>query len=831
MSLKFVIRKSIFTLLIILISSYLILPLDVAQAAVSPQIADFLCDKGIFYYDNGKYAQAIQEFKKALLANSGSVIAKEYLSLLMKKTKKIDPERKVLSQAVEPEPNILKTEADKSYVEVKNLEEDIIKNIHKPKLTQENIKIAGQNIVSAPEHALNVLDINDQQLYKNGILEMPAYMESSFIVKGKNISRFFSDQPAYLTIERKSADELQFDPMQFGETFVYVWDDMGRKTIKLKIGPSHKFEEQFRKASLQEAGPDLAAPFKLSYSASNGSFYSGRGIGDQKRQGLFYTYSSSLVGETPFGNFDSAIHANRDQSGQYSVTNLRMGITEGHYDNLKDITLRWFDFTPTFGAFGFPAADLRGVLLEAPMFDKKLSYSAFNGALLGGFFSTASNNSGLSQTRKAWLEGLGVNYSLTNELGLRSFYVQSSGPDRAQPVLTNKVSGLGTFYHHRWFNASTEMASDYLGNISYTGRTGFNFSRLRMGLSMTESNKNFASVFGGQPATGSTSGTLTADYLVSDNVRFSNTLSGYRDKVFGNPDRPTRPNYDSDSRIYWNMDPHTTMEFGYRMRDQMGTISPSVTELKDVTYRKQIFFIRRLNTFLTYQNSKSKYFTSSAQNFNNNSILGGFSARLVGQLYGSYTRQLNFLYNKFSGESSDPSFQEFALNYYRQIFTSPYYLRCRLVYHDEERTGSLLSYLSGEDRLEGEGELTFRPNPDTECFLKARVAEIWAEREGVAKRMDLELDLGVSFAWDTGLRWNTVGSIYGYVFYDLNADGIKQPQEKGVPNVEMQILGRPSVKTNSIGYYKLDRVVGKTAKVLLNSGSIPAGYSVTSDAQ
>jgi len=824
-------RKIVPTLLIVLISLQLILPLDVAQAAVSPQIADFLCARGIFYYDNGRYTQALQEFKKALLANSESVIAREYLHLIENETQKIyteapDGKNKVSHNAslgvVESELDMLDKQGSQkktrdigtaqSNIEVKDLEEEIIKGIRKPPPGREKTKIAEQIIVPAPEPAL---DIDDQQLYKNGILEISAQMESPMIVKGKNISRFFSDQPVYLTIERKGPGELQFSPMQIGETFVYVWDDLGRKTIKLKVGPSRKFEEQFRQASLQGVESDQPAPFKLSYSADSGHFYSGRGIGDQERQGISYTYSSSLIGETPFGNFDSAVHANRTLSGQYTVTNLRMGITEGHYDNFKDIRLRWFDITPAFGAFGFPTADLRGVLLEAPMFDKRLSYSAFKGALLEGFFSTVSNASGLSKTRKAWLEGLGVNYRLTDELGLRGFYVQSSGPDRAVPILTNKVSGLGTFYHHRWFDIGTEMASDYLGNISYTGRTGFNFSRLRMGLSMTESNKNFASVFGGQPATGSTSGTLTADYLISDNIRFSNTLSGYRDKVFGNPDRPTRPNYDSDSRIYWNTDPHTTMEFGYRMRDQMGTISPSVTEIKDLTYRKQIFFFRRLSTFLTYQNTKSKYFSSSAQNFNNNSIMAGFSCRLIDDLYGSYTRQLNYLHNKFSGERSTPLFQEIALNYYRQIFDSPYYLRCRLVYHDEENTESVLSFLSGEDRLEGEGELTFRPNPDTECYLKARVADIWAEREGIAKRMDLEVNLGVRFVWDTGFRWQTVGSVYGYVFYDLNADGIKQPGENGVANVEIQVLGQSSVKTSNSGYYKLDRVVGKKAKVLI----------------
>jgi hypothetical protein len=101
-------------------------------------------------------------------------------------------------------------------------------------------------------------------------------------------------------------------------------------------------------------------------------------------------YTSSAIGETPYGMFDTSVQGNRTNLGQYRVSNVRIGLTDAHFDELKDIDIRMFDYSPSFSAFGFPVSELRCVKIDAPMFRKSLNYSAFWGAIPAGDFTFLS---------------------------------------------------------------------------------------------------------------------------------------------------------------------------------------------------------------------------------------------------------------------------------------------------------------------------------------------------------------------------------------------------------------------------------------------------------
>lgn len=841
-------KKIFLTFLISLLSLQLLVPRDVVEAAISPQISEFLCEKGISYYDLGKYPEALTEFKKALLANPESAVAKEYIStieeaqpetratteedILKKKVSYVNSVLNTMEEAWKNKPEI--TGVKKRSTPVTRLQGTSLQEFEKTIASQKQAPQSPQKtlinkagLIQAQQPAQEtVIDI-DAKPEGDKSFEIETNVAEHLRMTGNNISRFLVVQPALLKVSRIGSGELLVEPLDLGVTTMHIWDDGGRKTYKFTINPRRLEEQLYRAYQERSIEAGLPESFKFSYSIEGDSFYTGRGFGDLKQVSNVYAYSSSLIGETPYGNFDSAVEGSRTSAGQYSVSNLRMGITNGHYDQFKNITLRAFDFSPNFNAFGFPLSDLRGAMVQAPMFNSKIDYTAFWGAIPRGNFTQLATSSGLSQTKEAWLEGLGLNFRPTSFLDFKTFRVHSYGPERTQPVLTSDNSGFGMHYFLGRFNLDSEMAYDDIGNISYTARTMFNLSKLRIGLSNTDTSKKFASVFGGQPAGGSTNRTLSLTYVPVKDVTISNSFSATWDKVFGNPDRPGRPNYNSDTRLNWTLDPQTEMEVGYTFDDQLGSISPTVTETKEVEFRKKFFFFRTLSTYLTYQNNKSKNYTSPAQDYNNNKIMMGVSSRLLYDVYGYYRREFNYLHNNFTGETAFPAAQEVGLSYYHQIFNTPFYTNLRIFYRMEESTESVLSFLSGEDRLEGEGELTYKPNPDTEAFLKARVTNIWAAKEGVAKHLDLDLNWGLRIVWDTGLRWQSVGGFYGYVFYDINGDGIRQPNEKGAKGVEIKGPNGRKVVTDETGYYKISGVSGRKALLELNLQTVPRGYSPT----
>ncbi len=847
--------KKIFrTFLIFLISLQFILSVQEARAAASYQIADFLCQKGLFYYTEGNYAKALQEFKKALLANPESSVARDYINRIQGETivaeslpyEGADQEQvpvvdsfldkfQTKKQEVLPvgTTRILYDQAQAPSRAVSSSSElDEFQNsiVSYKKSLLVNVGVAPKGSAQPQEVKETVIDVDEIAAGKEAA-EIQTNAGERVILKGKNILRFLVISQNILKATRLSAGEVLLEPQEVGSTYMHIWDEKERKTFQIKVA-QRKWEEEFMAAAMERfREASLPESFKYSYSIQGSSFYTGRKFDDLQRTSHTLSYSSSLIGETPFGNFDTAIQGSRTNLKNYRVSNLRMGLTNGHYDQFKDITIRGFDFSPSFAAFGFPVSDLRGIMMDAPMFNKRLNHTTFWGALPTGDFTQLAPTSGFSPTKKAWLEGVGLNYKPASFANFKGFYTHSYGPELTEPVLTNDTSGFGMLYDFGSFDFGSDVVYDHIKNMSYTARTNLNLTKFRAGLSFTENNENFASLLGGPALSGSRNSTLSLNYRPTSDINIVNTFSATQDKVFGNPDRPDRPNYNSTTRIYWVVDPHTELELGYTLDDRLGSNAPEKTETKELTIRKKFFFVRKVSTFLNYQNRNNKSISTPTQNFNNNRVLAGLSFRIISDLFAYYRKEFNLLRNTFTKETAFPTAQEIGINYYRRIFDSPYYLNSRLFFRDEEDTESLLSSLSGEDRLEGEAEFTYRPNPDTEAFFKVRISNIWSEKEGVAKHLDADVSWGLRLVWDTGLRWQSVGSFYGYVFYDLNADGIKQVYEKGVKGAEIKGPDGKAAVADRKGYYKIPRVVGRQAILELNINTIPRGYNPTTSAQ
>ncbi len=850
-------KKFFITFLIVLISMAQNVFIVDAHATVSPQISDIFYQQGVAYFDRDQFTEALTAFKKALLANPESQVAREYIEMT---------ERELLRRH-----GLLAC----TQVSKKNLVDLYLSGMEQEMgISAKENAAAGfaaqasrvPEVAAAPpaSGATSSVSIDNAvgpaiSLKKTGaapamsqtttaatagasapvVLDMTSFegsdlalsVDEPIVLKGIAISRFLVTHPAILQASQNAKDELLLQPREIGSCYLHIWgDDNERKSYKVTIGP-RRFEEILAQTvQAKQDAESLPQSFKFTYSISGDSYLTGRGVGDLHRTSHTMAYTTSAIGETPYGMFDTSVQGNRTNLGQYRVSNVRIGLTDAHFDELKDIDIRMFDYSSSFSAFGFPASELRGIKVDAPMFQKSLNYSAFWGAVPEGDFTFLSPDEGLSKTKRAWLEGVGVSYDVSRFANFKTFYVHSYGPERNEPVLTSDTAGLQMNYNMGVWDFGAGTVSDMTHN-SYTAETSFTLPKLRVGLNMTDNAKNFASLLGGVPTTGSTNGTLSIDYRPTDSVTIYNAFSGIHDKVFNNPDNPGRPNYNSTTRLNWVLDMHTELEAGYIMDDQLGSNTPSVTETKELMLRKKLFLIRRLSTYLLFQNRKSKNYTSPAQNFNNNRLLGGINFRVLGDLYFYYNQEVNYLRNTFTNETAYPTAQEFGLNYNRQIYDTPFYTNLRLFYRDEQNTESILSFLSGEDRLEGEAELRFKPSAGNEAFVKLRIDNVWAEREGVGKHFDVDLSWGVRLLWDTGLRWQSVGGFCGFVFYDTNGDGIKQPQEAGVPGAKILVGGQQRAVTDREGYYHLKGISGKTAVLSLDLATIPQGYNPTVSAE
>lgn len=827
------INRLLATIVLVCFMSFTILPtvgdIAVLEAAEFGRSVDFLINMGISLYDQGRFAEAMDHFKKALIINPGSMVAKEFLSQIESALFGVEKETGVSRQlAIEEALN----QAESAAGDLKKpriLKQKKLKPLIKKETTAREGLLMKMPEVPAekktePLSIQKTIILDEKIRSGEGVVALELEQDSLIVIRGSNIKRFLNNTPDKLEVSRQDQDNLLVRVIGVGKGIFHVWDNLGRWTF-YSSGKQKKIISSSKESYDNLEKPiGLSDSFKMSYYIDWNSFSSGRRLDTTERQTLSIDQGLSLRGDTPYGKYDGSFSIER-LNKKYEMDNLTMGLTDAHWAGLEHMNLRLFDYSPKIAAYKFPNADLRGVRVDAPMFDKKISYTAFWGGLPEGSYTRLSP--GLGRTKEAYLEGIGVNYVADRNNRYKLYYAHSYGPELTQPVLTNSTFGLSSFHKAGNLNFRSEVANDDIGHISYTTGADFTLPHLNIFMNFSDDDRDFASPLGGESAGGSTSANFGFRISPTQYLSISNSVSATRDRTLYNTDDPKRPNYIWDSLTIWKLDPHTDLELNYNRNDTKGSISPGLTETKRLNLRKKIFFLKPISTTFNYTNSTNKYFKGTTSNYDRDSIGVGMGFNLIGDLYYGINKSFNFIKDRITKERAKSHILDTSLNYYSRIAESPFYGRFRVSFRDEEETESALSYLSGQDRLEFVSELDYRPNPYMSSYLGFRVSNIWAEKEGEDKRIDAEVKCGMRLTWDTGLRWNTKGHVSGFVFDDIDGDGIKDMDEIGIESITIIATTKKTDVTDGKGYYQIKNIVGKKARITMELSSLPKGYTLT----
>jgi len=806
--------------------------LDNAQASEFSMSTDYLIKMSMAFFDKGRFLDAKAELNKVLMIDPNSVVAKEFLRQIELQVsgqegqessgiKKVFAVEDALDKEENKEVTFSSTETAKAQQPVKDSRTqnaaDSSRKIVVPMGTS-------SGLTERRVEKIEVITLNQElKDAHSGTVPITIAQGSYSEIKGSNIIKFLSTDTEKVEITRENQDLIKVKGKGLGNSIFHVWDNSGRWTFEYTgvqpfLTPAFKQELERRKFETQ-----LNNPFVIDYSLDWSSFHTGRRAYNTHRTSLSFNQSISLRGETPYGAFDSSINIYRITRTQYELDNLSMGLTNGYIGGLNNFNLRLFDFNPSVGSYQFPSADLRGAYFSIPMFNNKLNYSVFWGGIPRGNYTRM--DPGLGNTIDAYLEGINLNYILTENAKYKFYYAHTYGKELNTPVATNDAFGVGAFHKIGRLGINAEAASDSIGHISYTTSAIMSFNKTNISLYYTEEDRDFASPFGGSFANGSVNGKLRASYAPNADIRISGGVGFDRDKKLFNPDKPKRGNYSYDTDLSYRLDPLTSLSLGYVRNDTRGSLSPGISESKQLGLSRKIFFTRPINLFLNYSNSVDKYYVASATNYDKNYLSFGLSFGVFKDLYFNASENLIFIRDRMTGERASPRAQEYTLSYYSRIMDTPFYGSLRVTYRDEENTDSLISFLSGQDRLEFNSEIDYKPAPGISAFLSLRAAHVWAEKESTVKHFDAEIRYGLHLSWDTGIRWNTKCSVQGFVFNDLNLDGIKGKDEPGIPNVRVSAQGGEKYSvTNESGYYKISNIIGKTAKVEIDLSTIPKGF-------
>ncbi len=802
--------RKLFNILLILCLLCNLCPDIFAQYSL---IQDFLCELGQRYYLQGRYDLALDEFKKALLLNPNLKIAEEFIEKIQREKASL-LEIPLIPILPEEEKVVLPREE----IIKRALEElEVLPKIPPPP----EVKIPPPEVkIPTPPIVLETIVLDERILATQPETKLEIELTKSIIISGEAISHWLITKENIISVERVSLSEIRVTGDNFGITHLHIWDKQRRwmflvQTIPLKpIGPT--LEEELRLAE------EKAATFKLRYSLDWYLYRQGRRIETLKRTSYSYFHFLRLDGPTPYGNLDSVINVRRLKTST-DLTYLTLGLKDGRFGPFENFHLRGFDYSLGFSNLSFGGATLRGILLESPAFDERLNYSVFWGREGGGRYGRLSP--GLPKIKDSFLSGLNLDYRPSKRAKYSFSIIRGWGKDRAD-YLNEYSYDLKMDWRLNNFDFGYEMGFDS-ESFGHLLSTTFRIPKLKLTTEFRDIDKNFLSITGFGWRRGEIGGLFTLSLAPTRDFRISSKLDIFRDRLYPAPENPQRYNTDFNFDISWSLNPLTSLRFDYSISNQLGRISQYRSQTQGIGISRTFDWIRRVNTYLSYRHTESKHFGSPFLDYINDKISLGLRFSLVANLHYYLSKELNWLNERYTATHTRPQVLETGLDWYGRIFKSPFYGNFRLLYRDEEDTLSALSFLSGEDYLEGYSEITYRPSPDREFYISGRLRNVWQDNPNVRKRMEADLRAGLRYLWDTKIKWESVGEIEGFCFKDMNSDGIMQSDEVGLEGIKFWLGKDRFCITDSEGYYRFKKVKARKAYVNIDASSIPSGFILT----
>ena len=829
--------------------SHLLIPLYPAFALTS--FSNIYFERGVEYFESGNYEDALREFRNILRIDPENRIAKRYITIIelelgldlsfnsgeipfsyWKKRsyrgtfkeqeqyfrgQKIIEEPFIAPSTITPPAKTAKEKISRALdLAEASLKEDILET--KPYVRPIRGSVSpGVMVERVPLIEELVLD---KEVIDN--ISMPIKIEQgkSVIISGNHITRFLVVSPNVIDVRRENSNEISVTGRDIGYSYLHIWDREDRWTLYFQgIFPRPKgltLEEEMRLSEKK------ASNFKLRYSMDWVLFEQGRRLHSVERQSYSYSHWFTLTGETPYGDFagDTQIK-NADNNTDLSYLSLRL--TRGNIGPFKDFTIKTFDYGLPFGNLAYGGATLRGIELESPAFNNQINYTTFWGREGGGRYGGLSPS--LTKTEHSFLSGFDVNYIPSEKIDYGFTCIHGWGRDR-EDYLNKNSYDFDINYHFTDLDLGYEVSSDS-ESFAHLVDAVYDVSNLKLTAELRNIAEDFNSITGRGQRQGELGGLFTVYYKPTLDIDVFNRLDVYKDRLYPNPENENRWNIDYSTDLRYSINPTAYLRFDYGIQDERGKVSPRRFQSVGVTLNKTFDLLKKISTSIGYRNSNSKNFSSPGLDYINDKLSLGLRFNIIGELYYYLTKEINWITERYDGSSSTPHVLETGLNWDSQIFDTSFYSRMRLIYRDEEDAGSTLSFLSGEDYLEGYGEISYNPHPDMEVFLSGRLRNVWAENPAVDKRMEVELRTGLRYIFDTGWSWSSVGTVDGYAFKDLNSDGIKQIQEPGVEGIKLYIGKNRSEVSDSEGHYVFEKVKAKEVPVTIDSSSLPAGFVLT----
>lgn len=648
-----------------------------------------------------------------------------------------------------------------------------------------------------------------------------------YIHSASVVVKFVSTEEGVVTLDTVSSDVLRAKGRMIGRTFLHVWDAVGRKTFELHVLAPKILPSSAQVA--QESAFERSSPFKFRYGNDRSAFYSGDKASEIQRQSLDLTHNFTLEGDTPYGHFSSGTLAQR--AGKKTLfTEAHAKLEDGHIGDFKNFDLTAGDSPVAPGLMAFPSAVVRGASMEKWNASKTRQWTGFYGREEASVLGTISPGLLSKRTKDSFLSGNVLDMKFNDSAKMRAGVFTGSG--RSRPDELNRA-GAGA-------RAELKLAP----NVELIPETDFDserfahkhgaivtFEKLTVKAQMRDVSKKFVTLLGSPSERGELGTRFDVNANPTQNVNLSAAFDVFRDRLIPNPEDVERYNVHTDMLLSIMLTPDSSVTFNVQDMDDRGRLGPTEQTTFGAQFNQRVkMFGRRSTFYLRGQNRDSQALTNPLSNYTQDQLIAGLYTELFWGVNFSLQNEWNFLDEPNAVlASSTPHALVYTFDWAHELWDTPFYLDLRLRHRDEEQTESTNSFMSGEDSTELSGALHYREFENLDLYISGSIEQFRPENLALSEpRVEAQFMAGMRYEFDTGVRWNPIGSFEGTVFKDLNGDGVRQTEEPGIEGMVVTASGGKVATTGKDGHYLIRSVSGKNAALTLDSSKFPYGFTPTS---
>lgn len=783
------------------------------ERADSAGLSPIILDLAISLYKSERFEQARKQFEIVLTLRPGDKTALKYIALIKKRLGEAEEEVKKEEPKEEEEETTEEaaTETADETAEEQDTGELSLASPAKPEpppKTKETPSIPKVLILDAKtKKPTFTLEIEQNEL---------------ITITGKTVRRILLTQPDIINLE-KDADTLYVTGKNIGKTYLHIWDSQQRWTVEFRTIPKKQkgFGAEDEEKYAEERAKELQIHYALATSY-NKIAYKDATIGSDFSSRFYqHILETATPLETPNGNFYFSASVNsRQEESELSYASVRW--RNGQIGPLKDINLQAIDFRPERTDLAFSKGDLRGIQVSSPLVENKLRANIFWGEEIGLRFGGFIPPGIEYKKQQVYYSGLNLDYAAGKEQFYSLSAYKAGGRDRTADQRENAYD-LKALYNFDKLKLMPEIAFD---TETYATKIKIDYGLPAFGVTteLRDISKDFQAVSGKDYQAGQKGVLLDIHYRPYEKISFSNKIDLFQDGLYPNPDLPDRWNKEISFGTLWSPMRLIEAQGDYNYGNYMGKNFPTIIQSTSLGLRFRMPTERRINLYVNYNRNKNLYIRTPILDYLSNKITAGSLFNLVPSVYCFFEKEINRITSLASSESAVPKALQTGVEWSSQVYNTAVYQTLRFTYRDEEDTSSPFSFMIGEDYVEGYGEIAYAPVPYFNFSLNARVRNIRTEATPSVKRVETEILAGLNYLFNTHLRFDPVGTIQGYVYKDLNLDGMKQPDEPAIPGVELRIVSKRIQSTDRSGAYKFMNVKAKKVYISVNPATIPEGF-------